>query len=82
MMNPRSKEYKAWAAEFAEKDAAYQAAKERFDMARAAQDEAVYYALLGGTPDEMKKAVANAMQYENKIIKEGADLQKKNRGCD
>jgi hypothetical protein len=39
-------------------------------------------ALLSGTPDQMRNAVAKAQKPTDKIIKEGADLQKKNRGCD
>ena len=39
-------------------------------------------ALLSGTPKQMRNAVAKAQKPTDKIIKEGADLQKKNRGCD
>jgi hypothetical protein len=39
-------------------------------------------ALLSGTPSQMRNAVAKAQKPTDKIIKEGADLQKKNRGCD
>lgn len=39
-------------------------------------------ALLSGTPSQMRNAVAKARKPTDKIIKEGADLQKKNRGCD
>jgi len=39
-------------------------------------------AILNGTPDQMRNAVAKAQEPYDKIIAEGADLQKKNRGCD
>jgi hypothetical protein len=35
-----------------------------------------------GSPEQMKKAVAEAQKTNDKVIQEGADLQKKNRGCD
>ena len=38
--------------------------------------------LNAGTPDQMKNAIAQAQKPDDKIIKEGANLQKKNRGCD
>jgi hypothetical protein len=38
--------------------------------------------LLNGTPDQMRNAVAKAQEPNDKIIEEGADLQKDNRGCD
>jgi hypothetical protein len=39
-------------------------------------------ALINGTPKQMRNAVAKAQKPNDKIIKEGADLQKENRGCD
>jgi hypothetical protein len=39
-------------------------------------------ALINGTPKQMRNAVAKAQKSNDKIIKEGADLQKDNRGCD
>jgi hypothetical protein len=38
--------------------------------------------LLNGTPEQMRNAVAKAQEPNDKIIDEGADLQKDNRGCD
>jgi hypothetical protein len=39
-------------------------------------------ALINGTPKQMRNAVAKAQKPNDKIIKQGADLQKDNRGCD
>jgi hypothetical protein len=39
-------------------------------------------ALINGTPDQMRNAVAKAQKPDDKINGEGADLQKDNRGCD
>jgi hypothetical protein len=39
-------------------------------------------ALINGTPKQMRNAVAKAQEPNDKIIEEGADLQKDNRGCD
>jgi hypothetical protein len=39
-------------------------------------------AILNGTPDQMRNAVAKAQKPNDKIINQGADLQKDNRGCD
>jgi hypothetical protein len=39
-------------------------------------------ALTNGTPDQMRNAVAKAQKPNDKVIDQGADLQKDNRGCD
>jgi hypothetical protein len=45
-------------------------------------NQQVMDALLNGTPDQMRNAVAKAQKPNDKIIDEGANLQKENRGCD
>ena len=45
-------------------------------------NEQVMEVLNAGTPDQMKNAIAQAQKPNDKIIQEGANLQKKNRGCD
>ena len=39
-------------------------------------------ALINGTPKQMRNAVAKAQKPNDKVIDQGADLQKDNRGCD
>jgi hypothetical protein len=39
-------------------------------------------ALLNGTPDQMRNAVAKAQRPFDKSNEEAADVQSKNRGCD
>jgi hypothetical protein len=54
-----------------------------FNNGKAVSDnEQAMDVLLNGTPDQMRNAVAKAQEPNDKIIDEGADLQKDNRGCD
>jgi hypothetical protein len=55
---------------------------ETFSSRNVTNNRRAMQALLSGTPSQMRNAVAKAQKPTDKIIKEGADLQKKNRGCD
>lgn len=54
-----------------------------FDNGKGVENNAQVMEVLNtGTPDQMKNAIAQAQKPNDKIIQEGANLQKKNRGCD
>lgn len=78
----RTKERKAFEKEYDQLLKNYDEAYAKWDELYREEGDAIKMALTNGTPDQMRNAVAKAQKPTDKIIKEGADLQKKNRGCD
>jgi hypothetical protein len=78
----RTKERKAYEKEYDQLEKVYDEAFVKWDKLYRQQSEKIMKALTNGTPDQMRNAVAKAQKRTDKIIDEGADLQKDNRGCD
>jgi hypothetical protein len=78
----RTKERKAYEKEFDQLEKAHDEARAKWEKLYLQETEDMMKALTNGTPDQMRNAVAKAQKPNDKIIEEGADLQKDNRGCD
>jgi hypothetical protein len=78
----RTKERKAYEKEYDQLEKVYDEAFVKWDKLYRQQSEEIMKALTNGTPAQMRNAVAKAQERTDKIIEEGADLQKDNRGCD
>jgi hypothetical protein len=78
----RTKERKAYEKELDQLEAAKDEAFAKWDKLYREQTDAMMMALTNGTAAQMRNAVAKAQERTDKIIDEGADLQKDNRGCD
>jgi hypothetical protein len=78
----RTKERKAYEKELDQLEAAKDEAFVKWDKLYREETDAMMKALINGTPNEMRNAVAKAQDRTDKVIDEGADLQKDNRGCD
>jgi hypothetical protein len=78
----RTKERKAFEKELDQLEKVYDEAFKKWDQLYREESNSIMMALTNGTPDQMRNAVAKAQKRDDKIIDEGADLQKENRGCD
>jgi hypothetical protein len=78
----RTKERKAFEKELDQLEKVYDEAFKKWDQLYREESNSIMMALTNGTPDQMRNAVAKAQKRDDKIIDEGADLQKDNRGCD
>jgi hypothetical protein len=78
----RTKERKAYEKELDQLEAAKDEAFVKWDKLYRQETEEMMKALTNGTAAQMRNAVAKAQKPTDKVIKEGADLQKENRGCD
>ena len=78
----RTKERKAYDKEYDQLEKIYDEAFAKWDKLYREKADAMMMALTNGTPAQMRNAVAKAQERTDKIIEEGADLQKDNRGCD
>lgn len=78
----RTKERKAYEKELDQLEAAKDEAFAKWDKLYRQETEEMMKARTNGTAAQMRNAVAKAQERTDKIIKEGADLQKDNRGCD
>jgi regulator of replication initiation timing len=81
-MDRRTKDRKAYDKEYDQLEKIYDEAFAKWDKLYREESAAIMMALTNGTPDQMRNAVAKAQKPDDKINGEGADLQKKNRGCD
>lgn len=78
----RTKERKAYEKELDQLEAAKDEAFAKWDKLYRQETEEMMKALTNGTAAQMRNAVAKAQERTDKVIEEGADLQKDNRGCD
>jgi len=78
----RTKERKAFEKELDQLEKAHDDARAKWEVLYRKETDDMMKALTNGTPDQMRNAVAKAQKPNDKIIEEGADLQKDNRGCD
>ena len=78
----RTKERKAYEKELDQLEAAKDEAFVKWDKLYRQETEEMMKALTNGTAAQMRNAVAKAQERTDKVIDEGADLQKDNRGCD
>jgi hypothetical protein len=81
-MDRRTKERKAYDKELDQLEKAKDEAFVKWDKLYREESAAIMMALTNGTPDQMRNAVAKAQKPNDKVIDQGADLQKDNRGCD
>jgi hypothetical protein len=78
----RTKERKAYEKELDQLEKVYDEAFKKWDKLYREESNSIMMALTNGTAAQMRNAVAKAQKPTDKVIKEGADLQKENRGCD
>jgi chromosome segregation ATPase len=81
-MDRRTKERKAYEKELDQLEKVKDEAFAKWDKLYRKEADSIMMALTNGTPDQMRNAVAKAQKPNDKVIDQGADLQKENRGCD